>query len=73
MFICSSGLGKDELVVTPARACQLLAIGRTRLYEHLNAGELTSYTDGRSRRITLKSIHDFVARRIATNHEHDTP
>ena len=47
-------------VVSPRRACALLGIGTTKLYELLNDGELEAYQEGKSRKITLRSI---VARR----------
>jgi excisionase family DNA binding protein len=34
-------------------------------YELLAAGELESYTVGRARRVTVESIHAYVARRLA--------
>jgi excisionase family DNA binding protein len=53
------------IVVSPAIACQLLSVGLTRLYEILRAGELDSYRDGASRRITTESIRGYVTRRLA--------
>jgi excisionase family DNA binding protein len=55
----------DPLVVRPKVAWKMLACGNTRGYELLAAGELESYKDGRSRKITVASIKAFVARRIA--------
>jgi excisionase family DNA binding protein len=61
----SAGFDSDEaFVVTPRRARHLLAIGNTRLYELLNAGELESYRDGGARRITMASIHRYIVRRL---------
>jgi hypothetical protein len=37
----------------------------SRLYRLMRSGELPSYWDGRARRITVASIHDYVARRLA--------
>jgi excisionase family DNA binding protein len=51
------------LVVAPRDACRMLSIGLTRLYE-LKDGELESYRDGGSRRITVSSIHAYVTRRL---------
>jgi excisionase family DNA binding protein len=42
--------------VPPRHACALLSIGLTKLYELINSGELESYHEGKSRRITLRSI-----------------
>lgn len=66
MSIHSTGIGKDEaLVVGPADACAMLDVGITRLYELISSGELESYKDGRSRKITVASIKARVARKIA--------
>jgi hypothetical protein len=66
MSIQSTGLGDDErLVVSPRRARHMLDCGNTRLYELLAAGELDSFLDGRSRKITVDSIHRYIARRLA--------
>src|SRR5438105_339336 len=48
------------LVVSPRQACQLLSVGLTRLYELLNKGRLDSFMVGRSRRITVASIHAYI-------------
>jgi excisionase family DNA binding protein len=55
------------LVVSPRQACQLLSVGLTRLYELLKAGELDSLHVGRSRRVTVASIHAFIERQLATS------
>jgi hypothetical protein len=66
MSVQSTGLSEDErLVVSPRRAKHMLDIGNTRLYELLNGKELDSFLDGRSRKITLESIHRLIARRLA--------
>jgi hypothetical protein len=43
----------------------MLGCGNTRGYELLAAGELDSFLDGRSRKITVASIHAYVARRLS--------
>jgi hypothetical protein len=53
------------LVVSPRRAQQMLDIGHSRLYELIAAGELATFKDGRSRKITVSSIKDYVARKLA--------
>jgi hypothetical protein len=66
MSICSSGLGDPEpLVVKPKVAWKLLGCSNTRGYELLAAGELDSFLDGRSRKITIESIRHYIARRLA--------
>jgi hypothetical protein len=52
----------EPLAVSPRETRQLLSIGNTRLYELLNAGELESYQEGRSRRITMRSIRARIER-----------
>jgi excisionase family DNA binding protein len=53
------------LSVKPKAAAALLSVGLTRLYELLNAGELVSYYDGRSRLITTDSILAYITRKVA--------
>jgi excisionase family DNA binding protein len=52
----------DPLVVSPREARRLLAIGNTHLYALIANGELASYRDGRSRRITMESIRHRITR-----------
>ena len=77
MSQCSSELGKhgqstscvaepELLVVKPKLAWKMLACSNTRGYELLAAGELDSYLDGRSRKITVASIHRYIARGLAS-------
>jgi excisionase family DNA binding protein len=56
----------EPLVVKPREAWRLLGCSNTHGYELLNAGELESFRDGRSRKIVVKSIHDYIARRLAS-------
>ena len=42
-----------------------IQVSRKKLYELINTGELESYTEGKSRRITVKSINDYIERRLA--------
>ena len=66
MSVHSTDLGQDEpLVVSPRRARHLLDCGNTRFYELLAAGELESFKDGKSRKVTMASIRAYVARRLA--------
>jgi hypothetical protein len=46
----------------------MLDCGRTRLYELLNAKELESYRDGKSRKITVASIQARIRRMLQQNH-----
>jgi hypothetical protein len=54
------------LVVKPKAAWKMLACSNTRGYELLAAGELDSFLDGRSRKITVESIRRYIAQRLAS-------
>jgi excisionase family DNA binding protein len=55
----------SPLAVPPLEAARLLSLGMTKIYRLMRAGELESYRDGRARRITMRSIHNHMARRLA--------
>ena len=69
----STGLSHQEkqaaLAVPPREAGRLLSLGLSEVYERMRNGELESYQDGRARRITMKSIHTYLARRLAASAE----
>jgi hypothetical protein len=69
MSIHSTGLSDWEgaLVVKPKVAWKMLACSNTRGYELIAARELDSFLDGRSRKITIESIHRYIARRLAAD------
>jgi excisionase family DNA binding protein len=52
----------EPLSVSPRRACLLLGVGNTRLYQLIRDGELSTYHEGRARRITMESIRARVSR-----------
>ena len=54
------GLAPMKLLLTITEANQVLAISRSKLYELLNSGDLPSVYIGRSRRIRMKDIEEFV-------------
>jgi hypothetical protein len=54
------------LVASPKQTMRAIQVSRKKLYELINTGELESYTEGKSRRIIVKSINDYVERRLAT-------
>jgi excisionase family DNA binding protein len=53
------------LVASPNQAMRVIQVSRKKLYELINTGELENYTEGKSRRITVKSINDYIERRLA--------
>ena len=55
----------ERLLVRPRRACHLLDCGTTHLYELIDDGELESFLDGRSRKITVELIQRYIAKRLA--------
>jgi excisionase family DNA binding protein len=52
------------LSVRPAGAARMLGLGLSKLYELIREGELTAYTVGRARFITVASVREYVARQI---------
>jgi hypothetical protein len=55
---------REPFLVKPKVAWQMLACGNTRGYELLAAGELQSFLDGRSRKITVASIRRYIERHL---------
>ena len=53
------------LVVKPRVAWKMLSCSNTRGYELLAAGELQSFRDGRSRKITVQSIKRYIERQLS--------
>ncbi|OAA26555.1 DNA-binding protein, excisionase family [Frankia sp. EI5c] len=51
-----------KLLFTPAEAAEILAIGRTTVYELLATGALESVRIGRSRRIPRAALNAYVRR-----------
>jgi excisionase family DNA binding protein len=56
----SQEFSPTKLLLTVTEASQILAISRSKLYELLNSGHLPSVHIGRSRRIRMKDVEDFV-------------
>jgi excisionase family DNA binding protein len=50
------------LLLTVNQAAQMLGIGRSTLYELIDAGEIRSVKVGASRRIPLKAVHEYIDR-----------
>lgn len=53
------------LIVNPREARVMLSCSQQRLYKLINAEELQSFRDGRSRKITVESITAYIAREIS--------
>ena len=53
------------LVASPNQTMRAIQVSRKKLYELINSGELQGYTESKSRRITIKSINEYVERRLA--------
>jgi excisionase family DNA binding protein len=49
-------------LVTPTKAAQLLGIGRTKIYELMAEGHLRPVHIGRSCRLPLEEVRDYVER-----------
>jgi len=52
----------ERMLLKPAEAADILGIGRSKLYELLQAGTLDSVRIGACRRIPLEALTDLVAR-----------
>ena len=53
------------LVASPNQTMTAIQVSRKKLYELINTGELESYKEGKSRRITVRSINEYIERRLA--------
>jgi excisionase family DNA binding protein len=53
------------LAVPPREAARLLSIGLTNLYGLVHAGELSTFRIGAARRLTVKSIEEYMQRQLA--------
>jgi len=45
--------------------CRRANMGKDRFYQLLHSGEIESYLDGRSRKVLIASIDDYIDRQIA--------
>ena len=64
MSLTTSETRSEELVVKPREAWRLLSCGNTHGYRLLATGELESFLDGRSRKITMDSIRRYIRQRL---------
>jgi Helix-turn-helix domain len=63
-MITTKAICARPVVETVNETMAILKIGRAKLYELLNSGELESYLEGSSRKITCRSIDAYVQRRL---------
>ncbi len=50
----------DRLLLTPTEAAAALGIGRSKVYELMQTGQLTSVHVGACRRVPAEALHDFL-------------
>jgi hypothetical protein len=55
----------EPLGVSPRETARLLNIGQTRVWALIGSGELESYKEGRSRKVTMRSIRARHERQLA--------
>ena len=59
------------LIVSPTQACKMLSIGMTQCYALINSGELENFKDGKSRKITVRSIEAYVEKQLKIRSQND--
>ena len=66
--------GQAPLLVTVPEAAELLGIGRSKLYELILDGTITTVSIGRARRIPVAALHDYVnqLQLVTPSHPTDT-
>lgn len=57
-----TNIANNKLLLTVAEAKEQLGIGRSHLYRLIERGELASVTIGRSRRIPMSALEEFIQR-----------
>ena len=58
-------LDQKRLITSVPGLMIALDCGRDGAYKVINSGEVESFLDGRRRRIVVKSIEDYIARKLA--------
>jgi excisionase family DNA binding protein len=62
----------DKLLLTPTEAAQVLSISRSKLYELMSQGRLTSVRIDASRRVSAKALVEFIEQLQHQDVEHGT-
>jgi excisionase family DNA binding protein len=57
-----NGPMSDRLLLKPEEAAAVLSIGRTKVYELIDRGDVRTVQIGRSRRIVRESLDEYVER-----------
>jgi excisionase family DNA binding protein len=60
----------QRLLLTPAEAAEAIGVSRSKLYELLGAGQIQSVYVGRSRRIPVTALEEFVAQLAGETADH---
>ena len=55
----------DKVLLSVEEAARALSLSRSLMYDLLMHGDVLSIEIGRSRRVPVKALHDFVARQLA--------
>ena len=50
----------DKLLLTPTEAAHALGIGRSKIYELMQTGQLESVHIGACRRVPAEAVHNFL-------------
>jgi excisionase family DNA binding protein len=62
----------ERLLLTASETAERLSLGRSKVYELMAAGQLRSVRIGRSRRVPIEALHEFV-RRLAGDADQSAP
>jgi excisionase family DNA binding protein len=60
----------QPLVTSVNGACAILHKSRDKVYDLIKSGEIESYLDGDSRRITIRSLEAYVQKKVAESKEY---
>jgi len=59
----------DKLLLTPTEAATQIGVGRTRIYDLIARGVIPSVRIGRSRRVPLDALREWVTQQSNALHE----
>jgi excisionase family DNA binding protein len=57
-----------RLLLTVPEAAEALGVSRSVVYELMDSGDLRNIKIGRSRRVLMTSLEEFIARRLSEQH-----